>query len=317
MKSSRFFCRVLALVGICLAAVLASVARGQEPSKPKVVWKKSAGVLLTKARESYWIGISCAPISPVLKSQLKLDSGVAVRSVVHGSPAQKAGIEAHDILLQFDGNAVKSAEDLGAAVVKVGDKSVEVKLLRKGELKSVEVRPTSAKIWDPQPGKNASLALALQQPEAIKRPLLFQFVKPGIVLSDKILIEKLPAGTSVSITKQGGEPARIVVKRGEDKWQVTEDKVKELPEDVRKHVQALLGKTTHQLSVDWTKLPKLHDPIPNSGRNQTQPSVDLKGRLNWTVGERHDHSDLGRQLKKMQQQLGELQEQLKKLQDSK
>src|SRR6185312_6347588 len=41
---------------------------------------------------------------------------------------------------------------------------------------------------------------------------------------------------------QGAEPAKIQVKRGDKEWNVTEEKLDDLPDDIRTHVQTLLGR---------------------------------------------------------------------------
>jgi hypothetical protein len=67
-------------------------------------------------------------------------------------------------------------------------------------------------------------------------------------LSDKIpeIVMKawkteFPKNLSVQINKEGDQPAKIHVKQGDKEWDVTEDKLNELPEDVRQHVQRLRG----------------------------------------------------------------------------
>jgi hypothetical protein len=52
----------------------------------------------------------------------------------------------------------------------------------------------------------------------------------------------LPANMSVFISKEGDQPAKIVVKRGDQKWEVTEKELDKLPADVRPHVERMLGR---------------------------------------------------------------------------
>jgi len=67
-------------------------------------------------------------------------SGAEVTSVVSGSPADKAGLKAGDVITAIDGNAVASADDLTAAVGahKPGD-SITVSLTRNGSTQKVTV----------------------------------------------------------------------------------------------------------------------------------------------------------------------------------
>ena len=47
---------------------------------------------------------------------------------------------------------------------------------------------------------------------------------------------------TVTISKQGKEPAKITVKQGDKSWEVTEDDLDQLPEEVRPHVEPMLGR---------------------------------------------------------------------------
>ena len=53
---------------------------------------------------------------------------------------------------------------------------------------------------------------------------------------------EFPKDLSVAIKKEGGEPAKIHVKRGEKEWNVAEDKLDDLPGDIRHYVEQMLGK---------------------------------------------------------------------------
>ena len=70
-----------------------------------------------------------------------------------------------------------------------------------------------------------------------------------IVLSDGAVVPEVklqfagfPSDTSLMITKEGDQPAHIVVKKDGKKFEATEDKLDELPDDVRRLVAPLLGK---------------------------------------------------------------------------
>ncbi|HEX5102777.1 MAG TPA: hypothetical protein VFV87_03150, partial [Pirellulaceae bacterium] len=53
---------------------------------------------------------------------------------------------------------------------------------------------------------------------------------------------EFPKDLTVRITKEGDQPTKIHVKRGDQEWEVKEDKLSELPDDVRPHVQKLLSR---------------------------------------------------------------------------
>jgi hypothetical protein len=46
---------------------------------------------------------------------------------------------------------------------------------------------------------------------------------------------------TIQITKKGDQPANIRVSKDDKNWEVTEGKLDDLPEDIREHVQQMLG----------------------------------------------------------------------------
>jgi len=73
--------------------------------------------------------------------------GAYVVEVVDGSPAEKAGIEVEDIIIEFDGKKVRGENEQSLANLilekKVGD-SVLIKIWRNGEIKTVNVTLTKS-----------------------------------------------------------------------------------------------------------------------------------------------------------------------------
>lgn len=96
-----------------------------------------------------WLGISYLPITPQVVSRFNLPvkSGLYVASVISGSPADKVGLKAKDIIRKFDGQEIKTSRDLKAFISKkkVGDE-VSLTILRNKETKIIRVtlgeRPT-------------------------------------------------------------------------------------------------------------------------------------------------------------------------------
>lgn len=97
-----------------------------------------------------YIGIRYAPITPAMQEANKLPVGYGVLvmrgetpeelAVVPGSPANKAGIEEGDIILEIDGIKLTDINSLASAIRKkqVGD-AIRLKVLHKGEEKTVSV----------------------------------------------------------------------------------------------------------------------------------------------------------------------------------
>ena len=88
------------------------------------------------------IGVTIQELTQELAESFGLSkpNGALISSVEKNAPADKAGIEASDVILKFDGKAVNSSSDLPrmVAAIKPGTKVV-VELWRKGEAKKVTV----------------------------------------------------------------------------------------------------------------------------------------------------------------------------------
>jgi serine protease Do len=83
-----------------------------------------------------WLGLSVQEVTASLAKSLSLKvlKGALVADVVRGGPAEKAGIQRGDVIVNLEGGAVESANDFRnrIAASRVGRK-VEIGLLRKGE----------------------------------------------------------------------------------------------------------------------------------------------------------------------------------------
>ncbi|HEX3095916.1 MAG TPA: trypsin-like peptidase domain-containing protein, partial [Patescibacteria group bacterium] len=97
-----------------------------------------------------YLGVRYIPITPELKkaNNLSVDYGVLVSqgdtpdqlAVIPGSPADKAGIQTNDIILEIDNQKIDDTHSLSTLVAdkKVGD-TVTLKILSKGQEKNVTV----------------------------------------------------------------------------------------------------------------------------------------------------------------------------------
>jgi serine protease Do len=90
-----------------------------------------------------WVGVLIQKVTPQIAESLGLHDtlGALVADVTKGGPAKEAGIQVGDVIVEFDGSAVKESVDLPLLVARtrVG-KVVTVKVLRgKGE-KAIEVK---------------------------------------------------------------------------------------------------------------------------------------------------------------------------------
>jgi serine protease Do len=110
------------------------------------------------------IGVQIAPVTKEVAESIGLGKaqGVLVRGVEEGSPAEKAGIEAGDIITRFDGKPIEKPADLPRAVgnTKPGSQ-VALTVFRRGATKDLKV--TVAEI---EPEKVAAAAPEKKAPAA-------------------------------------------------------------------------------------------------------------------------------------------------------
>jgi beta-lactamase regulating signal transducer with metallopeptidase domain/membrane-associated protease RseP (regulator of RpoE activity) len=88
------------------------------------------------------LGISYSPPSATLAEQLNLpeDQGIVITEVAKDSPAAKAGLKPHDILLEIDGQAVpRNIAKLSKFVKGLkADKEMEAVVIRKGQKETIK-----------------------------------------------------------------------------------------------------------------------------------------------------------------------------------
>ena len=110
------------------------------------------------------IGVQIAPVTKEVAESIGLGKaqGVLVRGVEEGSPAEKAGIEAGDIITRFDGKPIEKPADLPRAVgnTKPGSQ-VALTVFRRGATKDLKVTVAEIepeKVAEAAPEKKAPVA---------------------------------------------------------------------------------------------------------------------------------------------------------------
>ncbi|MBN1394572.1 MAG: PDZ domain-containing protein [Pirellulales bacterium] len=318
---------------LCVAALAslgAVAARAQTPDqadKPKVA------VMVDQPQISeYWLGIMAVPADELLRKQLNLpeNEGLIVAGVFPEGPAAKAGIVQHDVLLRFGQRPLGDLDDLIKAVADAGDTAQKVELIRGGKRQSVEVAPArrpAAERRQTTPPSEDDWAIVQRWFESMKpgagggfgrTPVRFRFFHPGAIVSDEmVLAKKMPANLSIAIRKTGEQPARIEVRRDDDKWELTEKDLDQLPDDVRPFVERMLGG-----NVMWSgglrafdMVPDVMVPVPPGARGQNftmpappsgqmpvAPLPDMEQRLQRRFDEMNRRMD--RMIEMMEQMLG-------------
>jgi serine protease Do len=89
-----------------------------------------------------WLGVKIQPVTADIAESMSMDKahGALVADVTAGSPSEKAGLEAGDVIVNFNGRAITDSKELPRVVAEteVG-KEVSVKVIRDGKEKEVMV----------------------------------------------------------------------------------------------------------------------------------------------------------------------------------
>jgi serine protease Do len=107
--------------------------------------RRIVGALMTEGRvRRAYLGISGGPrpLPPAVRAQVGRDTGVEVVEVVAGSPAERGGLRAEDLIVGLDGTAVERVDDLqrlmGAERIGV---TVALTVVRDGRLTDLRLVP--------------------------------------------------------------------------------------------------------------------------------------------------------------------------------
>jgi serine protease Do len=121
---------------------------------------------VVEPKSEYYIGVNLEPADDALRAQLALPAGqgVLISDVIGGSPAEKAGLKKHDIVLELGGKPVASPEDLASKVQAARDTPTTLKLLRAGKPVTVQVTGTVRKAEASPPREGVRILATDLQP---------------------------------------------------------------------------------------------------------------------------------------------------------
>jgi membrane-associated protease RseP (regulator of RpoE activity) len=266
-------------------------------------------VVVATAGGTHWLGILTVPVDDSLKSQLKLDDRMIVQQVVPDSPAAKAGIKQYDILLKIGEAEIHNIQDLMQTVEKNPDVEMKMLVLRAGKEETLDIKPekrpenSAAAYATPELQKLQKMVnVWVQGKGGVWRPdesLQMRFVGPGFVGEGGKLGGNFPEDLSVSVSKEGDKPAKIVVQKKDQKWEIKEDELDKLPADVRPFVDRMLGRGTISYTIAPGGLPALPpiqavpgvpvypQPVPPVNPEQVRKTIELHRELrgNDAIGE--------------------------------
>jgi membrane-associated protease RseP (regulator of RpoE activity) len=304
MFRSTWVLAAAGLLAFCGASYGQSVVVGGAAAEPNV------DVEVARPSE-YWIGLIL-----VAPSEEDAEQGLEVADVMPGGPAAKAGIQTGDRLLKAGGKPVEVVGDLIGAIAATQGKPLALKLVRDGKEQKLDVtpekRPAPAQPFHEllPPGQDWEEGLRqwmekMQQGQLDQPgPFRFRFFGPGAILPPDAGKEELqPEDMTITVTKKGDSPAKVVVKQGDKAWRTTEDKLGELPDEVQPHVERLLGRGVGVWGrARFIQGPKVRRQVFGPGELKPVPGDAIRNRLE-------------ERLKRMDDQIEELRKSLDELRE--
>jgi len=280
-------------IAVPVRATLKAPADGQAKDVFALI-ADGAQVAVEEAPTSeYWIGIALGELPEVAKKQLKLEHGLVVDDVLEGSPAAKAEFKQHDVLVRAGELVLDQPTDILKAVDEAKETEMRVIVLRGGKELTLQVTPQKRPKSEAGEERRVETRLpnsAIQRIEEALRELKgnaysqaveLHFAHPGVVQQRAYTrkVAELPKNLKISITRDGDGPAKIHVERDGKEWDVTDDKLMDLPEDVRSQVEQMLSKVIHPMLAErarWLVVPKgahVVPPLPAvSGAHSVPPT---------------------------------------------
>ena len=153
-----------------------------------------------------WLGVGIQEVTPELAKSfgLKEERGALVAQVFKETPAEQAGIEQGDVIVEFDGKQINSSRDLPQIVASTpAGKNVSIKIVRNGktitkEIKIAEMQGKTTGVVEAPTGKKLGIAVQDITPELARE----------LGLKDS-------KGVVVAQVEQGGAAADAGMRKGD------------------------------------------------------------------------------------------------------
>jgi serine protease Do len=164
-----------------------------------------------------WFGVTIQPLTPELAKQfdLKEEKGALVGDVIEGSPAEKAGLQRGDVIIEYDGKKIEEPYQLRNMVANTTPgQEVELKIIRenKTETKKVTISELPAEMQKPSKSEYNNLL----------RGVTVQELTPEIY--NKLNLPKKLKGVIVSDIDEDS-PATMVLKEGDVLQEINRQKI--------------------------------------------------------------------------------------------
>lgn len=284
------------VVLVCLTVGVADAQNDADRDVPLIQdVDKSLGVPVLQTDK--WIGVLCRPVDDVLRQHLQLPerTGLVVEQVVPHSPAEAAGIQARDILTQIDDAPLVSLDQLVAKTAEAGEAGFKVSWIRDGKqvVDAATVHPQkrpegvgtfradrSMGGQDLDTGKLRAWVDKLQGGQLFDDgQLQFRFFGPGVTVPPQG--PRTAMQMSIEISRKNDEPAKIKVTKDETTWEITEDQIDQLPEEVQGAVRNALGQrglpgATILMQPDDVPWPKMNERLDEMHQQMEKMFEELR-----------------------------------------
>ena len=143
---------VWVLGGSLLAVVLGAIAFTVTPTVYAQVMSAPDRMPFGFPSAGSQIGVSARDVAAEDMKKLKLSgqAGAIVEDVRSGSPASAAGLRTNDVIVEFDGERIRSARQLTRVVLETPQgREVRVEIMREGRRMEVDITPVQASVGLP------------------------------------------------------------------------------------------------------------------------------------------------------------------------
>ena len=189
-----------------------------------------------------WLGVRIQSVTDEIADSLGMDKtvGALIASVTPGSPADKAGLKATDVITRFDNQEVAQMRGLPRIVARTPiGKEVDVELLRDGKTQQMRVRVGRLPEGE-SPAPAEEKTSKKEQPEG-KTILGLSVAAMSDELRARYGITKSINGVVITKVAPGSEAAQKDVQAGQVIVEVTQQEVK-TPDDVSSRLKAVQSK---------------------------------------------------------------------------
>lgn len=193
--------------------------RDQKPKQVRVIARAKSGD--PDAAQRGWLGVSIEVVPESMAAQLGVQKrGVLVGNVVEGSPADTAGIQAHDMIVAINGEEV--AGDVGPAVDLIKSRTpgetINVEILRGGQPMTLKVTLGSRAEMKDFEWKYEGMPAHVEEQIKTRGKFMFKGADGELIvkdLGDLDHLKNLPENIRMFVPRSGTRNTQVFVNNGQ------------------------------------------------------------------------------------------------------